>query len=149
MAFWQALISPITSLVKTFVEPWQKRRTLKVETRAKVDEMHAQAEVSKAEALIEMAKNGQAIEADWDARAQEQMKFTIKDDVLMWVFITPFIAAFIPPLQPYVKQGFEIVAEIPLYWRVTVLGIVAASFGLRWLIAPLVSRWVRKVGGDK
>ena len=149
MAWWQTLLSPITSIFKAIVEPIQERRTLKVKTRAKVDELLAQAEVSKAEAVVEMAKQGQQIEADWDARAQEQMKFTIKDDVLMWVFITPFIAAFIPPLQPYVKQGFEIVASIPLYWRVTVLGIVAASFGLRWLIAPLVSRWVRKVGGNK
>ena len=147
MAWWNVLISPISSIFKAIVGPIQERSTLKAETAAKVQILSAEAEVARANARVEMAKQGQIIESNWDNNAQQQMRFSWKDEVLLFVFVGPFVAAFIPPLQPYVKSGFEIIAKIPLWWRVAVLGIVAAVYGLRWLIAPLVTRWVKKIGG--
>lgn len=145
---WWNFLEPVTKLITQPIVEWQKRKTIKAESKRKVAELLAEAEVTKAQAQIEMAKAGQAIEADWDARAQEGMRFSWKDEVLLLVFIHPFVLAPIPFFQPIIEREFQIIEGVPLWWRVVILGMVASSFGLRWLVAPLVSRWVRSIGGQ-
>ena len=120
------------------VQEWQRRKTIKAEGDLELKRMNA-------EALIEAAKNGQKIEADWDKRVQEQMRNTWKDEVLMLVFVVPFVCCFIPEAQPYIERGFTFLdAHTPTWYVVILLGIVAATFGLRWLVAPIVGRMMNK-----
>jgi len=41
---------------------------------------------------------------------------------------------FIPPLVPYVEQGFAVLEQIPQWYRYYLGVIVAASFGVRQVI---------------
>lgn len=147
MAWWSVLTSPLAGLFdmgKEVVKGWQERRTLKTQASVEVAKIEAQTVQATANAQLEMARNGQIITADWDRRAQEAAKTSWKDELLMIVFITPFVLAFIPKMQPYIKEGFAIVDDLPIWYRVVLLGIVAAVFGLRWLIVPLVGVIAKK-----
>jgi len=73
------------------------------------------------------------------------MKNSWKDELLMLIFIAPFVGCFIPSAQPYVERGFKFLDQnTPTWYVVILLGIVAATFGLRWLIAPIVGKMMKK-----
>lgn len=140
MSWWNALIAPITNLVSKPLEQWGDRKKVKLEAKFKIEQLKFAAVVRRAEADIEMAKAGQKIEGDWDARAQEQMKFSWKDEVLLLIIVSPFVGSFIPGIQGYVDKGWGYVAKAPEWYMVAFLGVYAAVFGLRWLVAPLVNK---------
>jgi len=140
-----SLFSSVASVVTEPIKEWQKRKTIKVQTKAKIDEILATAEVKKAEAILRMAERGQQIQADWDMRAQEQMKFSWKDEYLLILLTLPVIGSFIPGVQDYICKGWDYVGKAPDWYKIALLGVIAATFGLRWLIAPLV----QKVWGGK
>ena len=149
-------IKAVGGIVLEPIKGWQARKTIKVTAQTEVEKLNAQASVENAKAKVEMAKNGQIIEADWDTRAQEQMKFSKKDEILMFIIFFPvvllFLSAFFPnpAFQERVIRSVNALEEFPLWYVVLLLGIVAAVFGLRWLIAPLVTRMFSKKSiGDK
>jgi len=132
-------------IIKEPLVEWQKRKTIKAQAATEVEKLYATATVKKAEALVEMAKQGQAIEADWDARAQEQAKFSWKDEALMLLLFFPVLIIFISPFIPgkYQDRIIDAVAALekfPMWYVVMLLGIVSSVFGLRWLIAPIVQK---------
>ena len=142
LGFIKSTFEAVTGIVKEPIKGWQERKTLRAKSKIQVEKYHAMAEVHKAKAVLRMAENGQQITADWDARAQEQMKFTWKDELLLLVIVFPFIGSFIPGVQDYMAAGWTYVTQAPIWWRVAFLGVIAAVFGLRWLIAPLVQKWI-------
>ncbi len=152
MAWYTALTGFFNGAVDIIKEPvkgWQERKTLKIKTENKVAELNAEAKVAKANAMVEMAKKGQAIEADWDARAQEQAKFSWKDEALMLLLFFPvavlFISAFLPAeYQTQIIGAVSALNKFPEWYVVMLMGIVASVFGLRWLIAPLVQKMTNK-----
>jgi len=85
----------------------------------------------------ELAKQGQKIEADWDTNAQMQMKYTWKDEYLMLLLSVPMVMAFVPSLAPYVEEGFKVLQKTPDWYMLSFIGIVAATFGLRWLLGKV------------
>lgn len=145
MAWWNPVdvINGIVGIVKEPVVEWQKRKTIKQQSQNKVNEILAEAEVAKATIRLELARKGQTIEADWDARAQESMKHSWKDEYLLFILTLPIIGSFIPGVQDHVAVGWGYVADAPQWYIISFLGLVAATFGLRWLIRPLVERSLR------
>ncbi|MDD9304372.1 MAG: hypothetical protein HUK40_19320 [Desulfobacter sp.] len=152
MAWYSALtglFSGAVDLVKEPIKGWQERKTIKAKAAIDIAKLNAKAGVTKAEAMVEMAKNGQAIEADWDARAQEQAKFSWKDEVLMLLLFFPvgvlFASAFLPAkFQDQIIEAVTALEKFPTWYVVMLLGIVASVFGLRWLIGPLVQKMTNK-----
>ena len=96
------------------------------------------------DAKIELAKQGQKIEADWDINAQNQMQSSWKDEYLLFLLTLPIIGSFIPTVQDYVIIGWGHVSKAPEWYVISFLGIVAATFGLRWLIRPLIENIFRR-----
>lgn len=81
---------------------------------------------------------------NWDIEAMRQSQFSWKDEILMVILFLPFVAAFIPNVQGYVKTGFDIVAELPLWYQLSLVGVIAASFGLRWLFQGKMDKIIGK-----
>ncbi|HCY84228.1 MAG TPA: hypothetical protein DHV36_03740 [Desulfobacteraceae bacterium] len=142
-------VSGLLGLVKDPLVEWQKRKTVNAQAKNEVVRLNAEASVENAKARVEMAKNGQQIEADWDQQARNDMKFSWKDEFLMVLLFLPvtaiFIAAFFPGNYGAVVQANMIKAvnsldKFPMWYVILLMGIVAAVYGLRWLIAPLVQR---------
>jgi len=135
MSWWSALIEPVVSIVKEPLVEWQKRKTLEVEQIDKQLDRQHELNIKKIDVALELAKQGQKIEADWDTNAQQDMKTSWKDEYLTILFSVPLILAFFPQTQDAVLKGFETLAKTPEWYMMLVMGIVAGVFGLRWLIS--------------
>lgn len=140
MGWWSNIIGPVVEFFGKPIMEWQKRKTLKAELEAKLMEKEADAKIRLIEAKVELAKQGQQIEADWDINAQNQMQHSWKDEYLLILLTLPIIGSFIPKIQDDVVRGWEYVGKAPDWYVFSFLGIVAATFGLRWLIRPLIER---------
>ena len=154
MSWWNALISPITDLIGTPIKQWGERKKIKVAAKMEVAKLEAQSRVEEAKAKVEMARKGMQVEADWDARAQEQMKFSLKDEIVMLIIFLPVVLLFISPVcggyefQKQIIMSVTALSQFPFWYQTRICGIVAAIFGLRWLIAPLVTRMQNGKGRD-
>ena len=126
-----AVIAPVTEVVKGY----QERKTLSVELEAKEKDRQHEINLKKVDVAAELAKQGQQIEASWDINAQQDMKTSWKDEYLTILFSMPLIGAFIPSTQEAVLKGFETLQKTPDWYMLLVTGIVAAVFGLRWLVS--------------
>ncbi|WP_461209932.1 hypothetical protein [Desulfocurvus sp. DL9XJH121] len=146
MSLWNPL-SWFSELAKAVSEPvtaWVKGREERLTTKAASEAKVAE---TKAQALLEAARTGNTIAIqeskgalDWDQEALRQSQFSWKDEYLLILFTLPVICAFIPGLAGYVERGFEVISGMPVWYRWCLLGMVAAAFGLRWIIAPLLGR---------
>ena len=135
MSWLTVLIEPIVSLVKEPLVEWQKRKTLEVEQVDKALERTHELNIKKIDVATELAKQGIQIESNWDTNAQQDMKTSWKDEYLTILFSVPLILAFIPATQESILKGFETLNKTPDWYMMLVMGIVAAVFGLRWLIS--------------
>ena len=115
-----SVVTAITGLLGTIGQSWIEKRKIKAEGKIKI-------ESAKIEAKIARVNNEQAM----DQSAIQGMRYSWKDEFFVVVLSIPFIACFIPPLVPYVREGFDILANTPEWYRWAFLGAIAASFGLR------------------
>ncbi len=133
-------VGGVFDLAKAPIEGWQERKTLKVQTDNEIRKIDANTRNKRADAQIEMAKNGQVIEADYDARAQDNMKHTWKDEYLvvllflpvLMLFISPLLMDWFPNFQNLVIGSVKALDEFPSWYTFLLTGIVIATFGLRW-----------------
>jgi hypothetical protein len=134
---WLSFLEPIFGIIKEPVVEWQKRKTLVVENNEKVAERDHEIRVKKVDVALELAKQGKSVEAEWDKEAQQQMKTSWKDEWFVILFSIPLVSAFIPELQPYILKGFETLEKTPDWYMWLVVGIVSATFGLRWMFGKI------------
>jgi len=133
MSFWKAILDPIVNIIKEPLVEWQKRKTLEVAQVDKQLEREHEMRIKKADIALKLAEQGQQIEANWDTNAQNQMKTSLKDEWFVLLFSLPLIGAFIPNLADDVLKGFEVLSKTPDWYMWLVIGIVSATFGLRWM----------------
>lgn len=142
---WNPL-SLISDLFKSGTDAYTARQERKIQISVAKDELKlakVHAETNRVNKVIEATTN-------WDMEAMRQSQFSWKDEALMIILFAPFISAFVPFLQPYIKQGFAIIATLPLWYQLSLVGIIAASFGLRWLFQGKVNKLqdVKSIGGN-
>lgn len=135
MSWFASIFEPIVNIVKEPINEWQKRKTLEVEIKDKDKDRQHELNLKKIDIAAELAKQGIQIEADWDTNAQQDMKTSWKDEYLTILFSVPLILAFLPSTQESILKGFETLNKTPDWYMMLVMGIVAAVFGLRWLIS--------------
>lgn len=71
--------------------------------------------------------------AEWEATQADAAKTSWKDEWFALILSMPLIGAFIPPLVPYVHDGFQVLAGMPDYYKLFLSGAIAASFGIKTL----------------
>jgi len=118
----QALIGPIASLAGSWME-------------SKVEQTKAKGKVAqaKAEAEAEVMKVAATHEAGWEKIMAQASQDSWKDEAWTVLFIVIIAMCFIPPLQPYVDRGFEVLESTPDWFQYAMYASIAASFGLRSL----------------
>ena len=62
-----------------------------------------------------------------------------KDELVLVIFLTPMVMAFIPDLADYALQGFEIIEKMPEWYRYVIIGMVIVIYGLRGMAKQLIS----------
>jgi hypothetical protein len=112
-----AIIGPVASLAKTWIEGKQKKAQLK-----------SQVELTKLEATkTKIEKDG-----NWDESAMKASDNSWKDEAWTLTFIFILFASFFPALQPYMQQGFLFLKnDCPDWISYGMLASIAGSFGLK------------------
>ena len=95
-----------------------------LESRAAEKKTYARARAKRAM----LAAETEAGWAEWMAAASVS---GWKDEAWTLCFIAIILACFIPPLQPFVRQGFAMLEDTPDWFQWAVLASIGASFGLR------------------
>lgn len=101
-----------------------------LDRRGRLKEVKLQAEIARIAAAAEA-------ETSYDVEAQRQRRHTVIDELLALILIAPFVAGFWPDadVQAAISQGWDSLAKAPWFYQALLLGVYAATFGLRWLFA--------------
>jgi hypothetical protein len=105
------IFSIIGGLAKTFLENKAKESNAKQELKIRAIESTDSWEQLQA----------QASQSSW------------KDEWFVIVLSIPMVCAFIPDLVPYIERGFEVLNNMPAYYKAFLGAAIAASFGLKGL----------------
>ena len=112
-----AIIGPVASLAKTWIEGKQKKAQLK-----------SQVELTK----LEATKSRLEQEGSWEDKAMAASDSSWKVEAWSLTFIAIIFASFIPALQPYMQQGFLFLKnDCPDWISYGILASIAGSFGLK------------------
>lgn len=134
------IITGLMEIGKTWMDG--KNAEAQAKTAANLVKIQSEADISKAKALsaTKMAENGQTQDYDLDRIAMEQMSKSWKDELVLIIFLTPMVMAFIPDFADYALRGFEIIESMPEWYRYTILGMVIVIYGLRGMAKQLLSK---------
>ena len=133
-------VKSVFSLAKAPIDGWQERKTLKAQADVESIKVDNTIRLKQAEANVELAKQGIQAETAYDTKAQENMKFTWKDEYILIVlffpvnvlFICPFVKKWLPSLQADIINSVNALEQFPAWYTWLLTGIVIATFGLRW-----------------
>ena len=131
-AFLKLIVAPVSSWLagrNEVVKINAKSKAEVAKTKAKAE---AEAASIKAEVAVARATENAKAEGSYDLEAQRQMQHSWKDEYLVLVMSLPFIGSFIPVVQDSVAKGWTYVAQAPQWYQVAFIGIIMATFGLRW-----------------
>jgi len=110
-------IGPLLGLGQQFLQ----NRAEKVAAKQKL-------EVAKIEAKVKKVTQ----DGDWEVEAMSASADSWKDELWTVFFVALLCACFVPPLQPYISEGFKFLREdCPDWLSYGILASIAASFGLK------------------
>lgn len=134
------VITSLLSLGSTWMEG--KNKQAEAELAAKLVEIQADSDikVAKALAVTRMAEEGQLQNYDLDRLAMEQMEKSWKDEIILIIFLTPVVMAFIPGMEEYSLAGFEVIDKMPEWYRYIIIGMVVVIYGLRGLLGKVLEK---------
>ena len=115
-----SLIGPVANLVGTWFQ--NKVEKTKAEGAVKIAEAKARASVAEKVA---------AGEVEWESTMAAASDNSWKDEFALVVLLAPAILVFIPGMREYVKEGFEVLAQLPEYYQHLLYIAISASFGIK------------------
>ena len=137
---WDIISGLANNLIGEPVKQWQRRKTLKVEQKFELQKLDHQANVARAEAMLEMARQGQAQDYDLDKISLKNMENSWKDELVLVIFLTPVVLAFFPGMAAHVQAGFAAIEQMPRWYIAIVAGMVVVIYGMRGLLKAWLER---------
>lgn len=126
--WWKKLLGVFTGkLPETVVEYYKEKNKLKqdlklAKLRGAIDNQNA-----KNERRAAQQKHIQT----WEQMYVQLQRESLKDEVVLAVFLWPFVGVFVPVLQDYVLRGFDYLAKVPPWWVAISVAISLAIYGIR------------------
>ena len=117
------LIGPIANLAGSWFD-----------AKSQAQAASAKLKLTEAEAKAKIMLSKETSVADWERIMAQGSQSSWKDEWFVLLFSVPLVLAFVPSMQPYVLAGFATLEQTPDWYMLLVSGIVAATFGLRWLL---------------
>lgn len=109
------------------VEYFQQRQKLKQDLE--LAKLQGKIDLEKAKAQYEIQKLQSDTQLEHDQLTSPGN--ALRQDWVLLLLSTPLVMAFIPPLQPYVDQGFSVLDKCPVWYRATTVTILLAIYGIR------------------
>lgn len=128
---------------------WIEGKNAERAAKLEIKKIEAQGKVEKAKALAQ-------VEAEYDNYAQVAMRYSWKDEYLVLVLTMPFIISFFTPyiavlwgvdLAPALTAAWALVGQAPDWYQWSFMGVIVATFGLRWLVRSQGSKIMGKFNG--
>lgn len=117
-----SVISSVLGLAGDWLEGRRRRQQARLDADIAIEARRAEADIS------------------WDNIQAQNAATSWQDDGWTLLFQMCVLACFIPGLQPYVLQGFEILSQLPDYFQIFLGLSVAAAYGYRQIVQPLIER---------
>lgn len=130
------LIAAALGVAGQSLQSWIEGRNAKSQAKLEIEKIKAQGQIEHARSLAE-------IEANYDNYAQLQMKTSWKDEYLTLVISAPFLVSFATPylelvfdadLTSTLAAAWTAVGQAPDWYQWSFIGIIVATFGLRWMV---------------
>lgn len=129
------LLTAVFGVAGQSISKWLESKQIEKTTKLEIKKIEAQGKVEQAKALAQ-------IEAEYDNYAQMSMKESWKDEFLVIILVIPFLVSFFTPyisvffgidLTLQLSQAWELVGKAPDWYQWSFMGIIIATFGLRWM----------------
>lgn len=139
------IFDKILAIGNTWLEG--KNDVAKAELAAKLVNIQADSDIKKAKAIAALSKaeKGQDQDFNLDRLAMENMEKSYKDEYILGLLSTPIIMSFIPTLAPYALAGFQIISQMPEWFRYLFIGVVVVIYGMRGMLTKLLDRKLPKL----
>ena len=85
--------------------------------------------VSRAEAEAQIQLTKATAEIEWERAMAVASERSWKDELWTIFFVVILTLSFVPGMEPYIKQGFENIAELPDWFGYAVMLAISAAFG--------------------
>ena len=136
-------IGAILGFVMNPIEKWLEgraaKRKIEAEIALELARAKAQTKIAEATAQAEIARRKATADVDWERIWSEQAAKSWKDEYWTVYLSIPAAMCFIPGLQKYALEGFQILAMTPDWYKAAFLTAISAAFGLRAL-----TKWVKR-----
>lgn len=123
---WDSIVGTLIGKVAPEVAGYYRDRQ-KLKHERELEKLRGKIEYEKAKSR--RAELSEGYDADWETLSIQNSGW--KDEATWVVLSIPMVAVFIPPLQPYVQNGFDTLQTLPEWYRWLVVMIYAATFGIR------------------
>lgn len=125
---WATLLG---KLVGTLPESVVNYYNTKQELKQKVILAKLEGKITLINAKAERMAREQAHTHTWETLYLKMQESSYKDEIVLGVFLWPFVGVFIPIVQDYVLTGFEYLAKVPYWWTGLAVAISLAIYGIR------------------
>jgi len=115
-----------------------------IDNKKAKQEKQQEIDLRKIEKQGELDIANQQATTDYDIQALKQSERSWKDEYLTILLSLPVIGSFIPGVQDSVVLGWDYLAKAPAWFQVAFIGVIAATFGLRWLFGNVKAAGVLK-----
>ena len=143
------IVGNIFGIGKGYLENRQKLKTAKAEQEFKIVEAETNAIVNR------ILTNTQS-DAEIDVITARNKRFTIKDDVITYLFLVPVMVATIVPfvvassndswikLNSHIVESYNSLSQLPEWYPYVVGAIVTDVLGFRTFLRKISEKWINK-----
>lgn len=125
---WQAIVSKLVgTLPEKLVSYYERKQELK--NQLVLTKLEGKIDLEKAKAARKAA--AQIHTQNWEMTYLNAQQTSWKDELVLLVFLWPFVGVFVPGLQDYVLQGYDYLAKVPYWWVGLSVAISLAIYGIR------------------
>ena len=104
-----------------------------IDNKKAKQEKQLEIDLKRMDRQAELDMANQTATTEYDIEALKQTQTSWRDEYLTVLLSAPVIGSFIPVVQEYVVRGWDYLAKAPAWFQVSWIGVIAATFGLRWL----------------
>jgi hypothetical protein len=143
------VIGNIFGIGKNYLQNRQKLKQVKAEQEFKIVE-------AETKAIVDRILTNTQSDAEIDIITARNKRFTIKDDVITYLFLVPiFVATFVPfivaynnsswvDLNSHIVESYESLSQLPK-WYPYVMGMVVVDvLGFRTFLRKVSEKWINK-----
>ena len=136
---WGSIIGAVTNTVGGYLKGKQEIAGAKLKGKLVEIEAEAETKLAIAKGKIRMAEDGQMQNFNLDLVAMKNMEKSYKDELILIVFMTPMVLAFIPSMDVYALRGFEVIQQMPEWYQYVIIGMVVVIYGMRGMLEKVLA----------